>query len=107
MNVFHLSEMFKGWFVGDFEPTVCKTQSCEVAIKTYKKGDYEPEHYHKIATEITVIQKGRARMFNKEYSDGDILVIEPFEVTSFEALEDTVTVVVKIPGVLNDKFQES
>lgn len=104
MKVAKLDDMVKGWFVGSFDPTLIKTNDVEVAVKEYKKGDYEEKHYHKIATEITVIVSGRVRMNGAEYSKGDIIVIEPNEVTDFEALEDTVNTVVKFPGTNNDKY---
>lgn len=99
-----LDEMKKGWFVGNFNPTLYKTTECEVAYKKYKKGDCEEKHYHKVATEITLITKGRVKMFDNVYCEGDIIIVEPGETTSFEALEDVANVVVKIPGVLNDKY---
>ena len=43
-------------------------------------------------------------MNNNEYMAGDIIVIEPYEDTDFEALEDVVNTVVKFPGVKNDKY---
>ena len=104
MKVAKLEDMVKGWFVGNFEPTLIKTNNVEVAVKEYKKGDYEEKHYHKIATEITVIISGRVKMNDVEYSKGDIIVIEPNEATDFEALEDTVNAVVKFPGASNDKY---
>lgn len=104
METAKLSEMKFGWFLGDFQPSAYNTSVCEAAIKSYKKGDVESEHYHKIATEITVIQTGRVKMFSKEFIAGDIIIIYPFEKTSFEALEDTVTIVVKVPGAQNDKY---
>ena len=105
MRVEHLEDMTKGWFVGNFDPSLYKTNDCEVAVKSYKKGDKEGKHYHKIATEITVIVKGKVRMFNAEYSEGDIIVVEPGDATAFEALEDAMNVVVKIPGANNDKYE--
>jgi quercetin dioxygenase-like cupin family protein len=99
--------MTKGWFVGDFEPTLLKTQQVEVAVKHYRKGDREGCHYHKLATEITLIVSGKVRMKGFEYGKGDIVVIEPMESTDFEALEDTVTAVVKHPGAINDKYEGS
>jgi len=104
MKTSKLSEMKKGWFVGDFDPTLIKTKAVEVAVKYYKKGDSEERHYHKIATEITVIVSGRVRMNGTEYHSGDIVIINPNESTDFEALEDTVNTVVKIPGAKNDKY---
>lgn len=105
MRVENLENMIKGWFVGNFSPSVYVTNECEVAIKTYEEGNKEKKHYHKIATEITVVLKGRVRMFDSIYSEGDIIVVEPGEATSFEALENTINVVVKIPGVNNDKYE--
>lgn len=104
MKQYRLDDMVKGWFVGDFTPTVLATQAAEVAIKTYRAGEYEARHYHKIAREITVIQKGRVRMNGVDYASGDIVVIEPLESTDFEVLDDTVTVVVKVPGAVDDKY---
>ena len=99
-----IENMKRGWFVGNFEPSLLKTNDVEVAVKVYKKGDYEEAHYHKAATEITVIISGRAKMFEKVWDAGDIVVAEPGDVTDFEAMENTVNVVVKIPGVNNDKY---
>ena len=99
-----LDQMTKGWFVGPFLPTAYQTDACEVAVKQYKAGDKEAAHMHRVATEITVVLSGRIRMLNQEWGEGDILVLEPGEITDFEALTDCINVVVKTPGVLNDKF---
>ena len=104
MKTAHLDDMKKGWFVGNFVPTLYKTNACEVAVKSYRKGDREAKHYHRIATEITVIVEGSVRMFDTVYSAGDIVVVEPGDVTGFEALTDAVNAVVKLPGVNNDKY---
>lgn len=105
MKIDNLKNMVKGWFIGNFEPSLLKTNDCEVAVKEYKKGDYEGKHYHKIATEFTVIISGKVKMNGIEYKAGDIIVMEPNEITDFECLEDgTKNVVVKIPGANNDKY---
>lgn len=104
MKLAHLDYMTKGWFIGNFDPSLCKTDDCEVAVKKYKKGDFESAHYHKIATEYTVVLKGRVKMFGQEFCEGDIVIVEPGESTAFEALDDCVNVVVKIPGAQNDKY---
>lgn len=107
MKTAKLNEMTKGWFIGNFEPSLFKTNDVEVAVKTYKKGDYEAKHYHKIATEYTCIISGKVKMNGKEYTAGDIIVMHPNDATDFEALEDnTVNVVVKLPGANNDKYTE-
>lgn len=104
MKVFSLDDMTKGWFVGDFSPSIIKTDDVEVAVKRYKKDDYEEAHFHKIATELTVVVLGRVKMFDKIFTEGDIIVVEPGDSTDFLALEDTICSVVKYPGAKNDKY---
>jgi len=104
MKIHKLKDMIKGWFVGNFEPSLYKTDLVEVAVKNYKAGDREERHYHKIATEITIISDGKVIMNGTIYGSGDIITIEPGEATDFEALEDTITTVVKLPCVNDDKY---
>lgn len=104
MKHLQLADMVKGWFVGAFSPTAYATTECEVAVKTYKKGDREETHYHKVATEITVVISGQVKMLGKVWSAGDIVVLDPYTATDFEALTDASNVVVKLPGAPNDKY---
>jgi hypothetical protein len=104
MERLKLEDMWRGWFVGDFEPNVVRTSDVEVGVKHYAKGDAEERHFHKVATELTVIVTGRVRMNDQEYGAGDIIRIDPGESTDFETLEDTVTTVVKWPGASDDKY---
>lgn len=104
MKTFKLESMIKGWFVGNFSPTVIQMKHVEVAVKEYKKGDYEELHYHKLSTEITVIARGKVKMNGVEYIKGDIIVIEPNQSSDFFVLEDTITTVVKYPSSENDKY---
>ncbi len=104
MQFAHLSEMVKGWFVGDFSPTLHKTSEVEVAIKHYRSGEIEEWHVHRIATEITAVVSGRVRMGGRELGPGAMIRLEPGEGTDFVALEDSVTVAVKLPCVAGDKY---
>jgi hypothetical protein len=104
MRTAKLDEMKKGWFVGGFNPTAHSTEACEVAVKYYKAGDKEGSHLHRVATEITLVLSGHAQMVGRDWCEGEILVLEPGEITDFEALTDCITVVVKLPGALNDKY---
>ena len=97
MKTARIENMIKGWFVGNFDPTLIRTNEVEVGVKEYKQGEYEERHFHTIATEITVITHGKVRK-------GDIIIIEPNQSTDFEVLEDTMTTVVKYPGANNDKY---
>lgn len=104
--VHRLEAMVRGWFVGDFEPTVVRTPAVEVAVQAYAKGQREPRHVHRVATELTVIVSGRVTMNGVEYRAGDIVTIPPGRATDFVALEDVVTVVVKLPSVRGDKYPD-
>ena len=101
---FELQDMIKGWFIGNFHPTLLQTSEFEVAIKKYKKGDYEKTHLHKIAKEFTVIVTGAVKMNNVIYKEGEIVIINENVATDFEAITDTITLVVKTPSVTNDKY---
>lgn len=104
MKSLKLENMVKGWFIGDFAPTAVATQACEVAVKKYKSGDCEDAHYHRVATEVTVVVSGHIKMAGKDWYEGDIVVLYPNEETDFLSVTDSITVVVKYPGALNDKY---
>lgn len=104
MKVQKLNHMTQGWFVGDFLPSIHKNKEMEVAVKKYCKGDQEAPHYHKIATEITVMINGRAQFNDLIIEEGEIVIVQPNEVIKFEALDDCSTVVVKFPSLTNDKY---
>jgi len=106
MKQTNLDQFTRGWIVGGFKPSLYDTKDVEFAIQKFKKGDKEASHCHKIATEITVIVSGRAKMKGHILGEGDILKISAGEYTDFEALEDTTTAVLKVPGALNDKYLE-
>ena len=101
-----LSEMIGGWFVGNFSPSILTSAAFEVAVKSYKAGDYEEWHVHRVGTEITLIINGQAEMDGKILENGDIILLEPGYGTSFRALTDLKTVVVKTPSIANDKYFE-
>ena len=100
----NIRDFTKGWIIGDFEPALIKTKDFEICVKTYKAGDKDAAHFHKIATEYTIIAKGKVKMQGNIFEENDIVTIEPSEVSDFEALEDTTLLVVKLPSEPNDKY---
>ena len=99
-----LDDTVRGWFAGDFPQAVYRTRDFEASVKYDKAGDKYEKHTHKIATEITVVISGRLRFNDRICCKNDILVIEPGEAADCEALEDSISVVIKAPGVPGDKF---
>ena len=104
MKTAKLDDMVRGWFIGNFESSLYKTNQCEVAVKRYHAGEREKKHFHKIATEFTVVISGSIKMNGVNYQAGDIVVMEPNDTADFYALTDAVNVVVKLPGANDDKY---
>lgn len=103
MKLHNLENMVRGWFIGNFEPTL-HNADFEVGIKKYKSGDKEEKHYHKLAKEFTVIISGVVKMNDTIYKENDIIQIDEYDETDFECIEDSVTVVVKTKSINGDKF---
>jgi len=100
-----LSDMFRGWFIGDFEPSVLRTKDFEVAILTHHKGEVWPKHYHKEAIEINVLLEGSMSIGGEELRAGDIFVFEKNEIADPVFHENCKIVCVKTPSVIGDKYE--
>ena len=100
----NIEKFTKGWFIGDFSPTLLQTNDFEIAIKSYNINDYEPAHFHKIAIEYTVIIDGEVLMNGVKYSKGDIIIIESGDITDFRSLTNSTTLVIKTPSIKGDKY---
>lgn len=106
MKNYNLKNFIRGWIIGFFQPSLFKTKNFEIAIKEYKSGEKEKTHYHRIAKEFTVIVSGKVKMNGNIFSKGDIIEIGQLEDCEFESIEDSITCVIKIPSVKNDKFEK-
>lgn len=104
MKIFKLKDFTKGWFIGNFDPSLLKTNNFEVSIKRYTKGDKEQEHYHKVASEYTVIIDGKFRFNSTVVARDDIVFLSQNEKNVFECIESGNTVVVKVPSIADDKY---
>lgn len=105
MKTAKLSDMTRGWFIGDFEPSVMRTPLFEVGILSHKKGEVWPAHYHKVATEYNVLLDGRMRIAGEIVEVGDIFWFEPGDIADPEFLEDCRVCVVKRPSIIGDKYE--
>ena len=94
----------RGWFVGPFDRAVFKTDVCEVAHQFNVKGDSSPAHTHRIATEINLITSGQVDINGEIFNTGEGYIMYPGDICQCNYLEDTYTLVVKVPGVLGDKY---
>jgi quercetin dioxygenase-like cupin family protein len=104
MKISNIKDMKGGWFVGNFNPSLLKTDKFEVGLHKHKKGDETHHHYHKKSTEINVIIKGKMIVNGKELSTNDIFIFEPYVVSEAEFLEDTELIVVRDASNPTDKY---
>jgi quercetin dioxygenase-like cupin family protein len=99
-----MKDMKGGWFIGNFEPTVYKTDQFEVCYKHHNKGEQWDTHFHKEGTEINYLVKGKMIIQNKELIEGDIFILKPYEVADPLFLEDCTVLIIKTPSIPGDKF---
>ena len=104
MIIRKMKEMRGGWFVGDFEPTVFKTSQFEVCYKYHTKGEAWDMHYHKKSLEINYLVRGSMHFQDVTLNAGDIFIVEPWEISNPEFLEECEVLIVKIPSSKDDKY---
>ena len=104
MNIYKITDFLRGWFIGDFEPTVYKTNDFEVGYLQHKKGERWPAHFHKESIEINYLVKGVMTIQGNLLNSGDLFVIEKGEVADPIFHEDCELVVVKVPSLPKDKY---
>ena len=104
MQVSKLSDMWRGWLIGDFDPSVLRTKDFEVGVLSHPKGEKWPAHYHKVGTEYNVLLEGSMNVCNKELEAGDIFVIYPGEIADPTFHQDCKILCVKVPSNTNDKI---
>jgi mannose-6-phosphate isomerase-like protein (cupin superfamily) len=103
VKISRLQDFKLGWFIGNFSPSLFQTKEFEICVKYFKAGDLEKEHYQNVATEVTAIISGTAKIGSVEVGPGDIIEIGPLEVASFEAVTDVALVAIKFPSLPEDK----
>lgn len=113
MEFMRLSNMKNGWFVGDFLPTAWKSSTFEVGYLKHAKNEFHASHYHKVATEINLLVKGRMKIIiespdgtsvERFLRKGDIFIIYPDEISRVQFLTDCELVVIKDPSLPGDKY---
>lgn len=104
MEVKRIEDMKGGWFIGDFDPSVFKTNDFEIGYKLHPKGEKWDVHYHKVATEITYLIRGKMIIQDRELTTGDVFIIFPYEIADPVFIEDCEVIVIKVPSIVCDKY---
>ena len=105
MKIIRNKKWVGGWFVGNFNPSAFKSHDVEVCFKQHFKGEKWPKHYHKIATEINYLIRGKMTIKSEIFNSGDVFIIYPNEIADPNFLEDCELIVVKMPSIINDKYE--
>ncbi len=103
MLIRHISEFKNGWVVGDFNPAIWNNKDIEVAFHKHKIGDDLQSHFHIYSSEITVVVHGQIEVNGRNFEEGDIFIIEPYEVSIARVITDCKLIVIKSPSVPSDK----
>lgn len=104
MIVSNIDQYKGGWFIGNFDSSILKTNLFEVAHHFYKQGFIGITHTHKIATEYNYILSGKVIVSGQHLSSGNIFVYEPNDISNVIFLEDTNLIIIKTPSCPDDKY---
>jgi quercetin dioxygenase-like cupin family protein len=104
MKKHNISDFWRGWFIGNFEPSVLKTPEFEVGFLFHPKGEQWDHHYHKLGTEYNLLVKGKMIMCGETITEGDLFIVSPHEVANPEFLEDCHIICIKTPSIPGDKY---
>lgn len=104
MKTEKLENFYKGWIVGNFEPSLLKADF-EVGVAKHRAGEFHQDHFHKKATEINVVLEGRMTINGQEFGPGDIFVLHPYEVSQAEFITDVTVVIVRDRSDPLDKYE--
>jgi len=104
MKIFDPSVMFRGWFVGDFEPSAYRTKDFEVSVMTHRAGEFWPAHYHDKSDEINYLLEGEMTLNGELLQAPIIFVIPKGEIADPRFVTDCKLVVIKTPSAPGDKI---
>jgi hypothetical protein len=104
MDLSRIEDYFRGWIIGDFEPSLLKTSDFEVGILQHSKNEFWAPHVHKVVTEYNVLISGLLLLNDYLIHPGDIFVIKPGELSTPKFLEDCTILVIKTPSIPSDKY---
>lgn len=101
----HLNNYTRGWFIGNFKPSILPTEQFEVALLTHQKNEYHAPHYHAIATEYNLVIEGIIQVNGKVFQQNDIFIFLPKETAHVEFLTDCKILCIKTPSIPTDKYK--
>ena len=105
MQKFNMNDMHRGWFIGNFLPSVLKTDLFEVGIIKHEKGEDWPEHFHVVSTEYNVLLEGSMSVNGTLIEVGEIFILDKNEPCKPIFNENCTIICVKVPSIPGDKYE--
>ena len=103
IQMYKIEDMFRGWFVGNFEPSVMKNTGFEIGYLFHKKGEKWLTHYHNNLIEVNLLIDGKMILNDLEINKNEIFVIDKKVLACPIFLEDCYIICIKIPQMVGDK----
>jgi len=103
MEKIDIAHYTRGWLVGNFEPSVIKTELFEFGVLRHKKDEKWGFHYHAETKEINILIQGKMRINNVLVEENTIFIFERNMISCPLFLEDCVVICIKLPSLPNDK----
>lgn len=104
MDRHRIDDFVGGWFIGDFEPALLRTDAFEAAFKLHRRDEPIAPHIHHETTEYNVVTVGEMRINGADLGAGDVFVLHPGERVDARVLTAEAHVFcIKVPSNPGDK----
>lgn len=105
MKTEHINNMKAGYFMGDFEPNIFRTDKVEMAMKEFPKGTLDSGYYRKKDVEVVVVLSGQIEVNGRKYDKGSMVRFDPYEMINIFAVTDSSLMIIRTPGTKNDIYR--
>jgi len=104
IKIYKLEDMFRGWFIGNFEPSIFKYSGVEIGYLHHKKNEKWQTHFHNNLIEVNLLVQGKMILNDIEINKNEIFVIDKKILACPIFLEDCYIMCIKIPSMVGDKI---
>jgi dTDP-glucose pyrophosphorylase len=103
-KIWNIHDFTRGWFIGDFLPSIIKTKNYEIALLTHLKDEQWDYHYHEKSDEINFLINGKMRINDRIITERQVFYIPKKQIACPQFLENCKILCIKFPSVIGDKY---
>jgi len=103
-TIWNIDDFVRGWFIGDFTPSIYKTNEYELGVLSHSENEKWGFHFHKEADEINFLLEGRMKLNDKIIEKNSLFVIPKNQIACPIFLKDCQIICIKVPSVPTDKY---